>query len=296
MFRRVFPLVLALAILAAACDAASEPSTTTTTTTIPLPTTTSTTVAATTTAAPEAACLGGNPAFVTDGVVAALGREAGDATVLTDVLVFPDVGCERITLGFATDGGAPASSLGRIDVRLLPDIGVVRVALPEEVTAAAITDGLVETEMVDAFYVVRADDHTLFVDLHLAEGAEARAGFAAAPVRLVLDLRPGEAPLVSQPTRGFLAVVLEPGPGEARYPLRVTGYARPFEASLTWRLYQEEQVIEEGYTMTTDYTEAWGWFEFDVPAGPSGEIGLFAGDLDQETGLPRGARVTLQIP
>jgi hypothetical protein len=291
MGRRLLPLLL-LAAIATACDAAAEP---TTTTTAP-PTTTSTTTTTPTTTEPLPACLAGEPGFTDDGVVAALGREAGDASVLTSVTIEPNVACERVVLGFATSDGAPASSLGRIDVRLRRDIGVIRISLPDEVTAAAVTDGLLETDLVDAFYVVRNEDRSLFVDLHLAVGVAARAAYADAPVQLVVDLRPGDLPLQSQPTRAFLAVVLTPAPGPAEYPLRVTGYARPFEASLLWRLYQEEQVVDEGFTMTTDYIEAWGAFEFEVPTGPSGLVGLFAGDYDQARGGVRGARVTLEIP
>src|SRR5690606_30879585 len=128
-----------------------------------------------------------------------------------------------------------------------------------------------------------------FVDVHLAAAAEAAVTTLDSPARIVIDLRPGGPALPAPATRSTRVVVLRPRPGDATYPLTVTGYARTFEANVVVRLEYEGQDVHDDFTTATAWIDAWGHFSFTIPSGPTGEVTLHVGEHSARDGAWEGA-------
>src|SRR5690606_13965746 len=92
-----------------------------------------------------------------------------------------------------------------------------------------------------------------------------------------------------------LAVIRSPREGSASYPLEVTGYARPCEATEDVRLVQDDEVVFEESTQANDWTEMWGAFELTIPSGPTGALELQVGEYSAADGEWQGASVELEM-
>jgi hypothetical protein len=206
----------------------------------------------------------------------------GDANRISALHTDQDGACEQFVIGFTTQAGAPATSVGNVDVEFLRDIGVIRIALPN-IAHTSITDGVFESPLVDRAYVVRAQDGSLYVDAHLSAPAMARAEIVQSPARVVVQLEPGGEELPAPAPRSDLVVLLAPREAEVSYPLTVSGYARTFEANVVVRILQGGSIVAERVTTATDYLEAWGEFSSVFESGPVGQVQLVVGeDGDQE--------------
>lgn len=127
-------------------------------------------------------------------------------------------------------------------------------------------------QLAEQAFIVRSGGvsvRSLFVDVHLASPAEARVLTVGSPARVVVDLRPGGGSLGAPAEQLFGAqdpagvVVFTPISGPASYPLRITGYARTFEANVISEGLgrQGGQRAAQTFGLASDYIEAWGAYE-----------------------------------
>lgn len=284
-------LVLALAVIAVACAPQGDDPTTTSS----LPATTTTTLDP---SAPP--CLTGDFPFTSDGPVAALGEDAGDATVLAGVRWERYSGCERLVFDFFNDDGAPASTLGPAGAIALGESGILRVTLPDGVATSAVADTLLDGALAEALYVARDAAGALFVDVHLGgeTAVGARAFEVVSPIRLVVDLRSEDEPtaIVGAATTSSDVVVITPTPGAALYPLRVLGYARPDAGAVRVRLAAGGVVEVERSAPTSGPSDVWKTFEVRLPDGPSGPVELAVGPVDAFGELVNAVTIPLELP
>lgn len=249
--------------------------------------------------APASAC-GGDEAFRSAGLVAALGGDDGDARTLSSARVTLEEGCERLTLDFLSSTGAPASLLGPMGVTLIAETATLRITLPPEVRASAIADAAIDSTLVDHLYIVEDDDNGLFVDVHLnpTVPAEASASDTMSPARVVVDLRDSDrgSAVLAPPRRGRDLVVLSPASGPGLYPIQVAGFARPGTDSVRVRL------VEEGETSFAELlpiergTYVWQEFRLLIDDGPSGPVRLVVEAADADGRLTDSISVPLDLP
>ncbi|MEZ5175860.1 MAG: hypothetical protein R2823_06610 [Acidimicrobiia bacterium] len=289
--RRLARIPALLALAAAAC---SSPSTVTSvTTTVPTPMSTTTTVAS------DEICRIGDVRFGDDGLVAALGEDVGDATAIASIHWTDSATCERVVIGFASDTGAPASSLGPTGVTVLAYAAVVRVQLPPEVDATAIADSLPDGDLVKQVFVVRDSDGMLSIDLQGAPGTAimARAVATSSPANLIIDIIPSDAAVTPPgPTRSPAVIVMTPSPGSTIYPVSVEGYAAPGLDSLRLDLVASDGSFTRRNVPLNGWIDTWQGFEAAIGDGPSGMVSLFVGTVGPEGQQDEGATLSLDLP
>lgn len=258
------------------------------------------TSAATTTQAPPPAPVCGGPGdgFVSEGLVAWLGSANGDASHVSGIFLEQVEECERLRVTLTAAGGAPATALPLAEVELIPEAGRLRARFDPEVWSTAITDTLLEGELVERVYVVRGLDGRKFVDVHLTEGVDARAMTGDDPSHVLIDFRRNGVPLAARPAVSRFTVVTGPVGGPASYPIAVNGYSRTFEANVVGFVSRNDEAGEAGetyFTSAADYIETWGEFRLAVEDGPTGEAVLNVGDYDAESGEWEGVMINLTV-
>lgn len=261
------------------------------------------TSAATTTQAPPPAPVCGGPGdgFVSEGLVAWLGSANGDASHVSGIFLEQVEECERLRVTLTAAGGAPATALPLAEVELIPEAGRLRARFDPEVWSTAITDTLLEGELVERVYVVRGLDGRKFVDVHLAAGVDARAMTGDDPSHVLIDFRRNGVPLAARPAVSRFTVVTGPVGGRASYPIAVNGYSRTFEANVVGFVSRNDEAGETGetgetyFTSAADYIETWGEFRLAVEDGPTGEAVLNVGDYDAESGEWEGVMIDLMV-
>ena len=258
------------------------------------------TSAATTTQAPPPAPVCGGPGdgFVSEGLVAWLGSANGDASHVSGIFLEQVEECERLRVTLTAAGGAPATALPLAEVELIPEAGRLRARFDPEVWSTAITDTLLEGELVERVYVVRGLDGRKFVDVHLTEGVDARAMTGDDPSHVLIDFRRNGVPLAARPAVSRFTVVTGPVGGPASYPIAVNGYSRTFEANVVGFVSRNDEAGETGetyFTSAADYIETWGEFRLAVEDGPTGEAVLNVGDYDAESGEWEGVMINLTV-
>jgi hypothetical protein len=243
-----------------------------------------------------AVCLGGD-GFAAEGNLQVREAAPGDARSLGAMRWQAHEGCERFVMDLLAADGTPAGEPGKVAAELLREIGVVRVALLDvgSVEPAATEAPLGGSLASAAFAVSAPEGRWIQVDVHLAGAAEARVSTLSAPARVVVDLRPGGAPVPAPAPRRNLVVVLEPRPGAAAYPLTVTGYARTFEANVVVRLEREGRQVFEDFTTATAWVDAWGHYSLTIPRGPGGHLVLHVGDYSARDGAWEGVAIELDM-
>lgn len=229
-------------------------------------------------------CLDGERAFTDDGLVGVVGEATGDAVILTAVswTSFPD--CESIVVDFATDQAAPAVALGPTQIRLLPGPNIVRIELPDSVVDTALADVLFEGTIVSRAYVVSGAGG-LFLDIHLAAPASARAFALSSPGRLIIDVRQRSAEDPGAPTLGRDVVVLDPWEPETGYPITIAGYLRKDAVA---RLENGDDVIEQVTVEAPGYP--WTEFSLRFAEGPLGVVRVKLETADEILEVPLVAR------
>lgn len=269
----------------------------------PVETTTSTTLttdgSATSTTTPSItdACVSGDLAFGEDGLIAAIGDVESDASSVSQIRWERGTSCERIVISFATDSGAPATTLGLTGVSVIAFAGVIRVDLPEEVTTTAVADTVTDG-LISRTYVVR-DQDDLSVDVHGAADTPiaARAFLTTSPASLVIDvIAVDDLPDPVGASIGNTAVAISPPPGPTLYPFAVEGYVEPGVMSVHI-LVSSNNVAVVNLTIALDgATDAWQAVSTRIDDGPGGQAVLFVGEVDGNDAPLFGVEVPLDLP
>lgn len=288
--RRWTPL-LGLALIAAAC---SPPPADSTTTADATPSTTTTLAVAS-----DDPCRSGDLEFGSDGLVAAIGESTSDATSISQIRWDPYPTCERLTISFTTDIGAPATTLGVTGVTAFGYLGITRVTLPAEVTGSAVADMRSDGDLLDRAYVIADTEGNLFIDLHAAEDAAlaTRAFVTQSPASLVIDLiREAEAPGPVGATVSDSAVIITPPPGPTIYPFVVEAYAPPTARATRIQLGLDGDAALDQTLSLEGRTDTWQFVTQRIVDGPSGTTRLFVGFVDVNNRPLDGAAVELDLP
>jgi len=244
-------------------------------------------------------CTAGDLPFVADGLVGAIGESTGDATVVSQIRWEPAATCERLVVSFATDTGAPATSLGPSGVTAFSFAGMMRVTLPEEVVATAVADMLTDGRLIERTYVVRGDTNALTIDIHGADGVPlaGRAFVTSSPASLVIDvIRDPDGAPPSGAAISNTAVVVTPSSGPGLYPFIVSGYVQPGLRSVRVQLSEDDTLSLDRTVSLGGATDAWQGFESRVEDGPGGTSILFVGRVDANARPIDGVSVSLDLP
>ncbi|HEX6300755.1 MAG TPA: Gmad2 immunoglobulin-like domain-containing protein [Acidimicrobiia bacterium] len=284
---RTCGFVLALALFAAACNGNGTTSTIATTAA-----TTSTLSVPTSTLPPVVDCPGEGE-FEEGGGIAEFDATGSDSSTIGRISWETSDRCETFHFDFETSEGAPATTVPAITVDHLESFQVVRMSM--DIDASVVTDQLIETELVDRLYVVRALDGSMFVDLHLSEPAAVRATILSSPARLSIDLRPGFVPFVGESTIDDQFVLVSP-PDQAQVesPIEMVGYSRTDDDTVLVLVSQAGSIVTETETTAPDTSETWGEFRLDLSL-PAGEVSVFLGQRSTADGSLAGISVDLTV-
>lgn len=289
--RRWIPILTVTAVMVTACSSETVSSSSTTLQ--------ASTTSTTTTVPSDEICKIGDLRFGDEGLVAALGEDVGDATTISHIRWEASATCERLTITFASDSGAPASSLGPTGVSVLAFAGVVRILLPPELDSTAVADMLPDGDLVHRIFVVRDEDGTLSIDIHGTkhQPVAARAFTTASPSSLVIDITAATTGSTrSGVATSPVAIVMTPSPGPALYPISIEGYASPGSDRLEVAFGGEDDFATERTISLAGFNDAWQGFTTVIADGPPGEATLFVGTLGPEGGQDEGVVVVLDLP
>ena len=162
---------------------------------------------------------------------------------------------------------------------------MLRVSFPS-VEETRVSNGHLGESLLKSFYVVRAPEEGMFVDIFAREDFRYRVMELSDPARLVVDFQPTGDPFGAPlPARSGNTVVVEPQRRSSiGDPFTVSGYSRNPEATNTVILTSPDGSVKARKTVqSNDWTSAWGYFEttLDPPA--------FEGSGTLKVGAP-GAR------
>ncbi len=190
------------------------------------------------------------------------GGSQGVADGIREVTFEQGEGFERAVVVFGSGGGL-ASGVPSWTLSSPEGEGYARITFPDlDVTLDS--DGGFGGSVLDNFYVVRAPDGGLFVDLYAMGAFQYRVTELSEPGRLVVDFRPASVNLSFPiPVQAQRTVVFEPRAREAiTSPLEVSGYSRNPEALNTIELVGADgDVLVRGTALSNDWLDTWGYFE-----------------------------------
>jgi Immunoglobulin-like domain of bacterial spore germination len=199
----------------------------------------------------------------------ASGGASYEADAVLAVRYGEHAGYERVVLDLGT-GEQPAETVPEWTLMASSEGGLLRVTLPS-MSRTAVSDGPLGDALLDNFYVVRAPEGGMFVDVLARKSFEYRVMELSDPARLVVDFKPSGSPLEARPPAvGGDTVLVEPRAG-ARVgdPLTVCGYSRNFEASNTIVLTDPRgETVIRRTVLSNDWASTWGYFEatLDLPS------------------------------
>jgi hypothetical protein len=292
MRTRSFAYLLALAIVA--CTPTSDATTTPAPVTTAAPATTTPTTAGPTTTIDPGRC-GPGADLVDDGPVFTQSQVTSDAEQIGAITWDDtDVNCERFVIPFVTAQAAPATTPPTVEAEFLREVGVLRVAV--DVEATAVTDQLVQSGLVDRYYVVRQANRSLFIDFLLTGAATARVSVTESPGQVVIELQSGGGPYGANPAIANNVVVIAPTAGVVTVPIEITGYSRNFEANNIGRVTQGATVLAQEVATAADWTETWGEFSLSISPVGSGPADLFIGDQSPQDGSDLGVVIPIELP
>jgi hypothetical protein len=174
--------------------------------------------------------------------------------------------------------------------------GLLRVTLPS-VSATGVSDGRFGDDLLKSFYVVRAPEGGMFVDVLARRAFTYRVLELSDPARLVVDFKPSGKPLhVPLPRAGGNTVLVEPRAGARIHaPLTVSGYSRNFEASNAVVLVDSKgEVVVRQTVESNDWSETWGYFEATLDLQRFGKRGtLRVGTQSARDGTFEGVEVPI---
>lgn len=254
--------------------------------------TTSTTSPAPTSTLPPVVDCPGEGEFEEGGGIADLDGSGSDSARLGRVSWEASDRCETFSFDFETSEGAPATATPDARVDHLESLQVIRISI--DVESSVVIDQLVETDLVDRLYVVRALDGGMFVDLHLASPAAARATTLTSPARLSVELRPGFVPIEGSPTQSEDVVLVSPtADADVAATTELIGYARTSEASVLIVVTQAGTLVTETSISTAD-AAVWGEFRIELTL-PPGEVTIFAGERSPGDGSLDGLTIDVSV-
>lgn len=259
-------IVILLSLVLMACADAPGPSVTAppaapTTSTPPA----TTIPASTTTLAPTSACPGGD-VMLTDGQLVQWERPEADGTRIAGVSWRMAGECQVVTLSFATDDGAPATTPPTISARIMRSAGIVRIETTT--TSSVVVDQLVEQGAVRRMFVPTDTDGNRFVDLVLDAPVVGRARLLTSPARLEIEMQPGGPPDLGSPLVTNDFVLVEPGVGATVSPvIDVSGYIRGEAEALTVAVLRFGLVVTESSIEPAGQPGVWTGFAETVPMG-----------------------------
>jgi hypothetical protein len=204
-------------------------------------------------------------------------------------------GYERVVLDLGT-GEEPAETVPEWTLMSPTDDGLLRVTLPS-VSATGVSDGKFGDDLLQSFYVVRAPEGGMFVDVLARKAFAYRVLELSNPARLVVDFKPSGKTLGAPlPEAGGKTVLVEPRAG-ARIadPLTVSGYSRNFEASNTVVLIDSKrEIVVRQTVLSNDWTSTWGYFEATLDLPPfSGKGTLRVGTQSARDGSFEGVTIPI---
>ena len=205
-------------------------------------------------------------------------------------------GYERVVVDLGV-GEEPAGRLPEWSLMSLSGDGLLRVTFPS-VSATGVSDGALGDDLLDGFYVVRAPEGGMFVDVFARKAFSYRVMELEDPARLVVDFKPSGEPLeAAPPAVGGRTVLVEPRAGDrVGGPLTVCGYSRNFEASNTIILEDERgKVLARRTVQSNDWAATWGYFETTLDAQASeGKWTLRVGTESARNGDFEGVEVPVR--
>lgn len=172
------------------------------------------------------------------------------------------VGFERVVIDLGT-GTKAASQVPQWRLTSPTGDGYVRITFPS-VASTGVSDGAFGGNILDRFYVVRAPDNGVFVDLFASGAFQYRVMELSDPARLVVDLKPVNTSLdYPPPARAGKTVLMQPRKNaRISSPLTVSGYSRNFEGSNTVILKDANgKVLARKVVQGNDWSGTWGYFE-----------------------------------
>ncbi len=225
----------------------------------------------------------------------ASGGSSYDADTMLAVRYGVHEGYERVVLDLGT-GDKPAETVPEWTLMSPQGDGLLRVTLPS-VSATGVSEGRFGDDLLKSFYVVRAPEGGMFVDVLARRAFTYRVLELSDPARLVVDFKPSGKPLhVSPPRAGGNTVLVEPRAGARIHaPLTVSGYSRNFEASNAVVLVDSKgEVVVRQTVESNDWSETWGYFEATLDLQPFGTRGtLRVGTQSARDGTFEGVEVPI---
>ncbi|MGZ8753967.1 MAG: SH3 domain-containing protein [Acidimicrobiia bacterium] len=264
-------------------------------------------------------------------VVDGSGLREGAGNAL-DVFTYHAEECDRVVIVLGSGEGltgagwssVPASS-GPAGTTVTSGGPVIEVRIPGILEARPVTQTV---DWKSGFFLATRDmplaqsRSDLIFRIFFDSNRRAAVHYLDNPARVIIDIRsaPTGTGLDVAAKRGGLAVVMPiqvdlNGPG-VTLPIKVNGWARPFEAQGAAILRKAAaepgtgELVEATFSgtdflgtqttstysySTADYTEAWGAFSFVIEDLTPGTYDLFVGDFNEETGEPVGAHQTFTV-
>lgn len=205
-------------------------------------------------------------------------------------------GYQRVVLDLGT-GDRPSETVPEWTLMNSSDDGLLRVTLPS-INRTAVSDGTFGEGLLDRFYVVRAPEGGMFVDVFTRKTFAYRVLELSDPARLVVDFKPAGSPLKTRPPAvGGDTVLVEPRAGAGiGDPITVCGYSRNFEASNTIVLTDPEgKTVARRTVLSNDWASTWGYFEATLDIRPfKGKGTLQVGTHNARDGTFKGVEVPVK--
>ena len=206
-------------------------------------------------------------------------------------------GYERLVLDLGT-GEQTAETVPEWTLMRPIDDLILRVTLPS-ISDTVTSDGRFGDSLLKSFYVVRAPNRGMFVDIFARRAFVYRVLELSDPARLVVDFKPGGAPPKAPPPEvGGNTVLVEPRTGaRIENPLTISGYSRNFEASNEVILADPEgEILIRRTIWSNDWSATWGYFEatLNLPSY-DGKATLRVGARSARDGTFEGAEVPIHV-
>lgn len=202
-------------------------------------------------------------------------------------------GYERVVIDLGA-GEQPAGSVPEWVLSSPTGDGILRVVLPS-VNTTRVSDGSFSGPLLESFYVVRAMDGGMFVDVFADSAFTYRVIELVDPVRLVVDFKPSDATLdFPLPAKSGNTVLVQPRRGEqVGDSLTISGYSRNPEASNTIVLTDGSgSELVRDTVMSNDWTNTWGYFETTLDLPPfDGRATLKVGAQSARDGSFEGVEI-----
>jgi hypothetical protein len=223
-----------------------------------------------------------------------VGGSGYDADTVLAVRYGAHGGHERVVIDLGA-GEEPADTVPRWTLASPKYEGLLRVNLPSA-SATCVSDGRFGGGLLESFYVVRAPEGGMFVDLLAREAFSYRVIGLQDPARLVVDFKPaGGDPKAPLPARGGNTVLVEPRQGAGiSNPLTVSGYSRNAERTVTLTD-PRGKVLVRKTVRSNDWNHTWGYFEATLDLPPlSGKRTLKVGTGNVRDGSFEGVEIPVR--